>query len=75
MANMLQEHPEAGKVTLRTGHEWDEKFAMDGHAQEIEQGGQVIRRSYSFRDDYPAELMGTNSGPAPGEHLMAALGA
>lgn len=41
----------------------------------IEQAGQVIRRSYEFRDDYPAELMGKDSGPAPMENLMAALGA
>ncbi len=74
-ANMLQERPEAGRVAFRSRHEWDEKFAVDGHAEEIEQAGQVIRRSYSFRDDYPAELMGTNSGPAPTENLMAALGA
>lgn len=74
-ANMLQKQPEAGRVAFRSRHEWDEKFAVDGHAQEIEQAGQIIRRSYSFRDDYPAELMGTNSGPAPMENLMAALGA
>lgn len=74
-ANMLRERPEAGKVAFRSRHEWDEKFAVDGQAEEIEQAGQVIRRSYSFRDDYPAELMGTNSGPAPVENLMAALGA
>ncbi len=74
-ANMLEERPEAGTVAFRSRHEWDEKFAVDGHAEEIEQAGQVIRRSYDFRDDYPAELMGANSGPAPTEHLMAALGA
>ncbi len=74
-ANMLQERPEAGKIAFRSRHEWDEKFAVDGYAEEIEQAGQVIRRSYEFRDDYPAELMGTNSGPAPMENLMAALGA
>jgi uncharacterized OsmC-like protein len=62
-------------VAFRTRHEWDEKFAVDGHAEEIEQAGQVIRRSYGFRDDYPAELMGKDSGPAPMENLMAALGA
>lgn len=74
-ASMLQEQPEAGRVAFRSRHEWDEKFAVDGRAEEIEQAGQVIRRSYEFRDDYPAELMGTNSGPAPMENLMAALGA
>lgn len=72
---MLEERPEAGRVTFRSRHEWYEKFAVDGRAEEIEQAGQVIRRSYDFRDDYPAELMGTNSGPAPTEHLLAALGA
>lgn len=74
-ANMLQERPEAGRVAFRSRHDWDRKFAVDGHAEEIEQAGQVIRRSYDFRDDYPAELMGANSGPAPTEHLLAALGA
>ena len=74
-ANMLQERPEAARVAFRSRHEWDEKFAVDGRAEEIEQAGQVIRRSYDFRDDYPAELMGTDSGPAPMENLMAALGA
>lgn len=74
-ANMLQERPTAGRVVFRSRHEWERKFAVNGHAEEIEQAGQVIRRSYSFRDDYPAELMGTDSGPAPVENLMAALGA
>lgn len=64
-ANMLRESPEAGRVVFRSRHEWDEKFAVDGYAGEIEQAGQVIRRSYDFRDDYPAELMGKGSGPAP----------
>lgn len=66
---------DAARIVLRTRHFWDGDFAVDGHAEEIEQGGAVEERSHVVRSDWPEVLGGRDSGPAPGETLLAALGA
>jgi uncharacterized OsmC-like protein len=42
--------------------------------KEVEEGGEVTARSFTFRTDWPAEIGGTDSGPSPGEALLGALG-
>jgi uncharacterized OsmC-like protein len=75
IVDAVRSHPEAGKVTIRTRHRWDDAFAVDGHAIEIEHGAEVETRTHSFRTDWPRDVGGNDSGPTPGETVLAALGA
>ncbi len=71
----IRQHPEAGMVTVRTRHRWDDGFAVDGRSEAVEQAGEVLSRTHTFRTDWP-EPWGGDSGPTPGaESLMATLGA
>ncbi len=71
----IRQHPEAGAVTVRTRSRWDGGFAVDGRSEAIEEAGQVLSRTHTFRTDWP-EPWGGDSGPTPGaESLMATLGA
>jgi putative redox protein len=72
--DMIREQPEAGMVTIRTLHRWDDGFGVDGYAKEVEEGGEVTTRRFTFRTDWPPEIGGQNSGPSPGEALLGALG-
>jgi uncharacterized OsmC-like protein len=72
--DMIRERPEAGMVTIRTLHRWDDGFGVDGYAKEVEEGGEVTTRRFTFRTDWPPEIGGQNSGPSPGEALLGALG-
>lgn len=71
----IRQYPEAGTVTVHTRHRWDEGFAVDGRSETVEQAGQALTRTHTFRTDWP-EPWGGDSGPTPGaESLMATLGA
>jgi len=70
----IREQPEAGIVTIRTLHRWDDGFGVDGYVKEVEEGGEVTARKFTFRTDWPVEVGGRDSGPAPGEALLGALG-
>jgi len=71
----VREHPEAGAVAVRTRQRWDDGFAVDGRIEEMEQAGEITRRTHTFRTDWP-EPYGGNTGPTPGlESIVAAVGA
>jgi putative redox protein len=70
----LRDDPEAATVTMRTRHTWDNGFAVNGSTIEIEQGGEVTTRTFTFRTDWPPVVGGRDSGPSPGEAILGALG-
>ena len=74
MTDVIGTQPEAGTVIIRTRHCWDDGFAVDGSAKELENAGEVTARTFSFRTDWPPDAGGRDSGPAPGELVLAALG-
>ena len=75
MAEAIRTEPETGIVTIRTRHRWDEGFAVDGSAEELENAGAVTPRTFPLRTDWPPDAGGDDSGPTPGELVLAALGA
>ena len=74
IGSAVRAEPQAGSVTIRTRHRWDDGLAVDGRAHEIESSGAVTTRAFAFRTDWPHEVGGRDSGPAPGEVLLGALG-
>jgi len=70
----LRKQPESATVTIRTRHRWDDGFAVDGYADEIEEAGEVSVRAFTFRTDWPPEIGGRDTGPSPGEAILGALG-
>ena len=74
IGSAVRAQSQAGSVTIRTRHRWDDGLAVDGQAHEIESGGEVTPRAFTFRTDWPSDVGGRDSGPAPGEVLLGALG-
>lgn len=74
LIHAIREQPPAARVAIRTRHRWDDGFAVDGYAREIESGGEITTRAFTFRTDWPNDVGGRDSGPTPGELALAALG-
>lgn len=74
IGSAVRARPQAGSVTIRTRHRWDDGLAVDGQAHEIESAGEVTSRAFTFRTDWPHDVGGRDSGAAPGEALLGALG-
>lgn len=74
MAEAIRVQPEVGTVIIRTRHRWDDGFAVDGRAEELENAGEVTARTFTFCTDWPPDAGGHDSGPTAGELLLAALG-
>ena len=70
----IRQDPGLGAVTIRTRHRWDDGFGVDGAAEWVEHAGVRKERRHRFRGDWP-EPYGRDTGPAPGEGILAALGA
>ncbi len=70
----IKQQPEAGKLAWRSSLEWDGGFGLDIQTDEIQQLGEIMKRSFTIRGDHPPELLGKNTGPTAIETLMAALG-
>lgn len=71
---MVEDDPQAGKLTWRSHVEWDAGFGVDVRTDGIEQLGQVMPRKFTLRGDHPPELLGHNTGPTAVETLLAGLG-
>jgi uncharacterized OsmC-like protein len=74
IGSAVRAEPGAGSVTIRTRHRWDDGLAVNGQAHEIEHAGDIAPRAFTFRTDWPLDVGGRDSGPAPGEVLLGALG-
>ncbi|QSB14462.1 OsmC family protein [Natronosporangium hydrolyticum] len=74
-AEVLRTTPAAGDARLRTEHRWRGGYALDWRADQVTLADQPLTRRHTLRLDLPAELGGTDHGPAPGELIAAALGA
>lgn len=74
IVDAIRGQPRASTVTIRSDHCWEGGLAVDGYAREIENAGEFTSRAFTFRTDWPVEVAGGDSGPAPGEVLLAALG-
>ena len=72
--DMVERQPEAGRLIWRSHVDWDAGFGVDARTDEIEQLGEVMRRTFTLRGDHPPELLGQDTGPTAVEALLAALG-
>jgi uncharacterized OsmC-like protein len=70
----MRRQPEAGAITIRTRHRWQNGAEIEGASDGIELAdGKLERGHHHFHTDFPREMGGRDSGPAPGETLLAAL--
>jgi uncharacterized OsmC-like protein len=71
----MKSEPQAGSVEFRTRHRWAGGNAVDGEVEQLRLAGEAFPRRFTFRSDIPEALGGADSGPVPGELIVAALGA
>lgn len=66
--------PEKWLCTARSHHRWIDAFAVEGHIEQTEEGGETqIRTHHRFRTDWPPPFSG-DSGMIPGlEMLLGAV--
>lgn len=69
----VRKNPGMAGVTVRTRHQWEGGFAVEAETGELDTAGEVTRRTFSFRTDWPTDVGGGDTGPTPGEALLAAL--
>lgn len=66
--------PEKWLCTARSRHRWIDAFAVEGHIDRLEEGGETqVRAHHRFRTDWPPPFSG-DSGMIPGlEMLLGAV--
>lgn len=69
----LQRQPEAAKVTFTGRFDWAQAFGGVARSVDFEQAGMRKSRSFVFRCDVPAEMLGSDEGSMPAERLLSAL--
>jgi len=75
IAQLLGAAPETGRLKVRTTTRWDGGYAIEATEGELHIADQVIPRTPTARLDRPQVFGGTDTGPAPGELLLASLAA
>ena len=55
---MVEENPEAGRLSFQTRKKWDDGFGVDGHTEKIGMLDQTIPLRFTLRGDHPPELLG-----------------
>jgi putative redox protein len=73
VVDAIRNDPREAAVTIRTRHRWDDGLAVDGSAREFTAVGDT-GSAFTFRTDWPPEGGGQDTGPAPGELVLGALG-
>jgi uncharacterized OsmC-like protein len=74
-SEVLAGDPGVGTASARVRTRWEERYRMRADAEELAFGGERIPRDSALPTDRPAALGGADRGPAPGELVLAALGA
>ena len=71
----MRRDPTAARITMQTHHRWAGAGAVEGLAHTLAIGDATLPRRFTVRSDFPEALGGRDTGPAPGELLLMALGA
>lgn len=75
LATALVDQPPLAAASIEVEASWEERYRLTASARGITCGGQQVERSSHVLTDRPAALGGADTGPAPGELLLSALGA
>jgi uncharacterized OsmC-like protein len=75
LGEVVATDPEAATVSARVRTAWRSGYSVRTATEELVCGGELISRSATLPVDLPRELGGDDQGPAPGEMVLAALGA
>jgi uncharacterized OsmC-like protein len=72
----VQANRALGEVTFSVNGNWGGGFRVQGETGTITQAGEPNtgrRGAHAFKSDEPAQLLGTDTGASPAEHLLQAL--